>query len=177
MWQVNDCLATAASGEVGGDLFYCHLVEDLRNLWKKEESLFFPAAVSFSQMFWETVSPLEILQVASVPAALDEVKDISGTTISAGDRFHLLVQTSDNVWWFNRLGDCAVISFSLHKKHSRSSETHYQWDGAAFKILLLSFHCRPRRQIICFSLLQQKMETELSAHWLGKTTASYLLAG
>lgn len=58
MSQVNDCLAAAASGEVGANLFYCQLVEDLRNLMKKKEqssfvilkSLFFSPAVSFSQI-------------------------------------------------------------------------------------------------------------------------------
>lgn len=37
MSQVNDCLAAAASGEVGANLFYCQLVEDLRNLMKKKK--------------------------------------------------------------------------------------------------------------------------------------------
>lgn len=114
-------------GEVRVDLFYCQLVEDLRNLMKKKNKTalslwkvyFSPLLFEFTNVLWNRLS-VEIQQVESVYSVPNEVKDFLRTTISFRDRFHVFVQ---NIWqflmiWSTQLFSCRFIVFARKKEEN-----------------------------------------------------------
>lgn len=138
----------------------------LETWWKKEqssfvilESLFFPLQF---HVLWDCLSVWD-LPVASVHSVLDEVRDFSGTRYQPETDFISSYKTSDNVWRFNWVSILAAVLFALHGRRIKTTAEVLKPIISKTALDLRCF-CRPRQLIICFSLVEPRIETELSAH-------------